>query len=33
MKKITHLTILMIVSFGFAQNGPITFETGGFGTS
>ena len=33
MKKITHLAFLMIVSLGYAQNGPITFEAGGFGAS
>ena len=33
MKKITHFAFLMIVSLTFAQNAPITFETGGLGAS
>ncbi|MDI1256101.1 MAG: T9SS type A sorting domain-containing protein [Flavobacterium sp.] len=33
MKKITLLIFLMVFSFGFSQNAPITFEIGGFGAS
>ena len=31
MKKITFIMLLLIGSFGFSQNAPIDFETGGFG--
>ena len=33
MKKITLFAFLMLLNFGFSQNNPITFETGGFGAS
>jgi hypothetical protein len=33
MKKITLLIFLLVFSIGFAQNAPITFETGEFGST
>jgi hypothetical protein len=33
MKKITLILFLIMCSLGFAQNAPITFESGGFGSS
>ena len=33
MKKFTLLIFLMFCAFGFSQNSPITFESGGYGSS
>ncbi|PWA09312.1 putative Ig domain-containing protein [Flavobacterium laiguense] len=33
MKKFTSLIFLMLYAFGFSQNAPITFETGGQGST